>query len=124
MLHREHFNNAIGKESVDNLLGEYYFNEMLPFMTSESQEADAQSLETLGKEIKELKLPDEEVLFATLSIAEAVKAGDVDKLLVVCKQAFPKLGNTSSRVSYYVGDLLKNATDDQKASWEQIIQKK
>ena len=119
---RSKFNEIIGKEKIDNRLSEGLFREILMVIAGRGQNTEAKRLDAIGREVKALKLSNEKTLLASLAIAKAVKTENIDKIMTSCEKEFPKLGQNSQMIAYYLSGALAKANDAQKARWEKIMQ--
>lgn len=117
---REHFNQILGRERVDQYLGEDLFSDILLVLAGGGEKVSNQRLESIGREIKSLKLVQGEQLLGMLAIAQAVKTGNVDRILDSCEKEFPKIGNRKATVCKCLPKVLTCATEFQKSRWEKL----
>lgn len=121
LANREKFNTAMGKEKVDGRLSESLYSELMRSIASKGENIDAKKLDAIGKEIKALKLSNEKSLLALQTIAKAVKAGNIDRLLSTCEKELSKIDN-NQYVLYYLNGAFEKATNAQKTRWQKIMQ--
>ena len=121
LANREKFNTTIGKEKVDGRLSEGLYSELMRSIASKGENIDAKRLDAIGKEIKTLKLSNEKSLLALQTIAKAVKAGNIDRLLSTCEKELSKIDN-NQYVVYYLSGAFEKATSAQKTRWQKIMQ--
>ncbi|MCQ4872311.1 thioredoxin family protein [Butyricimonas paravirosa] len=117
---REHFNQTLGREKVDQYLGAGLSSDISLVLAGGGEKISKQRLEAIGCEIKSLKLMQEKQLLAMLAIAKSVKTGNIDRILASCEKEFPKIEDKKATVCRYLAKVLTHATDLQKSRWKKL----
>lgn len=117
---REHFNQTLGREKVDQFLGGGLSSDIVLVLAGGGKKVSNQRLDAIGREIKSLKLVQGEQLLGMLAIAKSVKTGNIDRILDSCEKEFPKIGDRKTTVCQYLPKVLTRATDLQKSRWEKL----
>jgi thiol-disulfide isomerase/thioredoxin len=107
--HRKAFNASVGKRAVDEKIALVYKRRLLPVLLGKEKPAPGEIL-AMKKEIAPYKLAGRKELFACIDIANAVAAGDPDKLLKVAAKALKNLTRESIDVAIFTLDYLKQHT--------------